>query len=301
MRTLLATLGIAFLVPFVSHAQTSSKAVVAVESVGPTQPVAAGGTFDATVTLRIKAGYHVNAQKPSEDYLIGTSLETTPPTGLTVTKTQYPPAKQETFSFSETPLAVYSGVAVIKLTVKVAASAAVGPTAIPGKVRFQSCNDSQCLPPSTVDVSIPVEIAAGAADTAGFTLTGTPPNAAVYVDGKPVGRSNAAGRFDGKDLKPGRYRVRVEGDGFEPWEQSVSVAADKPAIVSVAAVATTAQAQPTAAVETSTPPAPTPAPAAATPPAEAPRSNMPLYVVGGVVLVALAALGFVASRRSKRI
>ena len=87
-------------------AQSTSKAVVDVQTAVGQPSVAAGSTFAATVTLAIRSGYHINAEKPTEDYLIGTKLTLTPPAGISVAKTIYPAADYATFKFSETPLAV---------------------------------------------------------------------------------------------------------------------------------------------------------------------------------------------------
>src|ERR1043166_8863447 len=87
-----------------SLAQGGSKSVVAVTSLGPANSVPAGSAFQVAVTLHIKPGYHINAQKPSEDYLIGTSLAITPPAGMKVSKISYPSAKMAKLGFSDTPL-----------------------------------------------------------------------------------------------------------------------------------------------------------------------------------------------------
>lgn len=302
MYRLSVLLLLAAALPAAALAQTSSKAVVTTSAAGPSSPAAAGATFDATVTLQIKSGYHINAQKPTEDYLIGTKLEAKPPAGVTVTKTGYPAAKYETFTFSDKPLAVYEGTAVIKVTFKADASAAAGATEIPCKVTFQACNDQQCLPPSTVDVTIPVEI--GAASSATLTLTGAPPDAAVSVDGRAVGKVGASGRFESKDLKPGNHKVRVEHDGFEPWEQSVVLTADAPKIVPVVAVAaTTMGAEPVpapVAAETPAPAAVTPvAPVSVSPPEPESTSRLPVFVGSAVALALAAGLGVFAMTRNR--
>ena len=84
MRRLFAVTLLALALAPAAAAQTSSKAVVGVEPFGPGAPVAAGSPFEASITLRIKAGFHINAQKPTEDYLVGTSLKLNPPAGVTV-------------------------------------------------------------------------------------------------------------------------------------------------------------------------------------------------------------------------
>jgi hypothetical protein len=289
-------------------AQGGSKSVVGVDAAGPSGPVAAGSSFEVRVTLEVKAGYHINAQKPSEEYLIGTSLKLSPTPGVKISKVAYPSARLVKFAFSETPLAVYEGAVRIVATLRSDASLAPGPQSIAGKVTFQACNDQACLPPSTVDVTANVEIGAPAKATAALTLTGAPPAARVSVDGRAVGRVDTRGQFVARDLEPGRRRVRVELDGFEAWEQAIGLDAARPQTIAVSLIevkAPTAIEQP--GVETiASPPAPevdTGAPAPPLTPAaqQSPSSGWPsaLYLVPVGVGIA-AALIFAASRNRAR-
>jgi hypothetical protein len=295
-------------------AQTSSKAVVGVEPFGPGAPVAAGSQFEASITLRIKAGFHINAQKPTEDYLVGTSLKLNPPAGVAVTKIDYPAQRFAKFSFSETPLAVYEGTVKITVSMKADATAAPGQISVPGVLTFQACNDQQCLPPAKVDVSLPAEIGAAAATTEvpadetkqTLTVVGAPPEAKVTIDGRQLGQTNAQGRFIAKDLKTGRHRVRVEHDGFKAWEQYVELDATQPQTVNVALVQDAsaeptleqpAPASPAPAAQTPSTPAATPTPATQSPEPES-GSNTALYVGAAVVLIALLGAGaYLAMRK----
>lgn len=309
MRRLSLVALLLLVVSAATSAQTSSKGVVAVEPTGPGGPIAAGTSFDGSITLRIKAGYHINAQKPTEDYLIGTSVKMSPPAGITVTKTAYPSARFAKFSFAEEPLAVYEATVKITVTMKIDAATAAGPLSVPGKLTFQACNDSQCLPPSTVDISIPVEVSAAAASTSeeegevqSLTLTGAPPDARVLIDGKQVGRTNALGRFVAKDLKKGRVRVRVEQDGFEPWEQAVNLNGNDAQTVNVALTAV-----PVAGDTPPPPPPPAAEPAPSMPPPPASVESAPpaggaslmIYVLVAVAVLTLAAAGVYMAMRSK--
>ena len=64
----------------------------------------------------------------------------------------------EKYRFSQKPLSVFTGDFQIITKFKVAANAAAGPATLTGKLRYQACNDSMCLPPKTLDVSLQVEI-----------------------------------------------------------------------------------------------------------------------------------------------
>lgn len=115
-----------------------------------------GASATATVTLTIQGGYHINSNRPSESYLIATALKLPKASGLTLGSVIYPKAKLQKFSFSEKPLSVFDGQAVLKFMVR-AGVAASGQT-VNGKLTIQACNDEQCLRPQTVDVSIPIEV-----------------------------------------------------------------------------------------------------------------------------------------------
>jgi hypothetical protein len=282
-------------------AQSTSKAVVDVQTaIGPPS-VAAGSTVAGTVTLAIRSGYHINAEKPTEDYLIGTKLTMTPPAGISVAKTVYPAADYATFKFSETPLAVYEGTAKIAVTFKTDASVAAGKATIPGKLQFQACNDEQCLPPSTVDVSFEVDVAGStAAKKQTLTLAGLPPDARVAIDGKTAGKAGADGRFVARDLETGRRRVRVEMEGYAPWEQTVELDDARPQTVTVALESSPAAA-PTEQAPAAAPPEPAATPAEpAIEPSEEPSSgsSTALYVVGALAFLAIAGAGYwVVSRK----
>jgi hypothetical protein len=115
-----------------------------------------GGAAAATVTLDIDGGYHINSNRPSEAYLIATILKIQPQAGLTAGVVLYPKAKLQKFSFSQKPLSVFDGRAVLKFNVRAGATA--GSQTLKGKLTIQACNDQQCLRPQTVDVNIPVEV-----------------------------------------------------------------------------------------------------------------------------------------------
>jgi thioredoxin:protein disulfide reductase len=117
----------------------------------------AGTTVDAKITAQLRAGYHCNSNTPSDDYLIPLKL-TWGTSALTVSGVVYPKAQMEKYAFSDKPLSVYTGDFEIVTKFKVPDSAPAGPAVLAGKLRYQACTDRMCLPPKTVDVTLPVEI-----------------------------------------------------------------------------------------------------------------------------------------------
>lgn len=109
--------------------------------------VASGpGSGSIHVDATVAPGYHVNSHKPSEDYLIPTSVRVTPPAGVTAAEPRYPAGAVKKFSFSDKPLSVYEA----QFTVEVPVTWAGSVPAVPGTLDFQACTDSQCYAPASI-------------------------------------------------------------------------------------------------------------------------------------------------------
>jgi uncharacterized protein YcnI len=123
-------------------------------------PVPRGREFEVGVVVDIASGFHMNSHKPSEDYLIATTLTPKLPAGYELIDTIYPKGRLEKFSFSPNqPLDVYTESVTFLLRVSAKASAALGATEIPMILRYQACNDSTCLPPVKLPLSAKFELA----------------------------------------------------------------------------------------------------------------------------------------------
>jgi hypothetical protein len=117
--------------------------------------IAAGKAGEAQVQISISPGYHVNANPATFPYLIATTVEAGADKNLSAGKPIYPPAAMKTFSFEkQRPLAVYEGVAGIKLPVQAGANAEKGQHTVPLKVRVQACDDAACYAPATLELPL---------------------------------------------------------------------------------------------------------------------------------------------------
>jgi hypothetical protein len=124
------------------------------------EPVPRGRTFEIAVVGEIMKGFHVNANKVLEDYLIPTTLTAQLPAGWKVLATQYPEGKELKFEFSDKPLNVYEGTFVTRLKLTAPADAPLGAVKLPLTLRYQACNDVACLPPVKLALEADVMIAA---------------------------------------------------------------------------------------------------------------------------------------------
>src|SRR5262249_31259880 len=126
------------------------------------QPTKAVGSRGAVVQSRIPVavdpGFHVNSNKPGDEYLIPLKLTWTAGGALEPGLVTYPKPSMEKYEFSEKPLPVFRGNFDLTANFRVAAGASAGPGIATGKLHYQACNSNTCFPPKTVDISVPYEI-----------------------------------------------------------------------------------------------------------------------------------------------
>jgi len=135
--------------------------IVKTQTYVSTEPAPRGQTVDAAVAIEIADGFHMNSHKPSEDYLIPTTLTVDPPTGIRVLDETYPAGELKRFSFSkDKPLDVYTGSVTLRLKLAVDEKATLGAMSIPATLRYQACNDNACLPPVKLPVVLRVNVVA---------------------------------------------------------------------------------------------------------------------------------------------
>jgi hypothetical protein len=114
-----------------------------------------GATVQSKIPVTVKDGYHVNSNKPSEEYLIPLSLTWTATGALEGGTVTYPRPAMQVFEFSEgKPISVYVGNIELLANFKVAANAPAGPGIAAGKLKYQACSNKACYPPKTVEVNV---------------------------------------------------------------------------------------------------------------------------------------------------
>ncbi len=112
-------------------------------------------TASAVIALSLRPGFHLNSNQPTDAYLIPLRL-TWEENLLKAQKVDFPKPEMQKFEFAEKPLSVYTGDFEIHTVFQAPAGAAPGPNIVAGKLRYQACSDTMCLPPKTVEVKLPV-------------------------------------------------------------------------------------------------------------------------------------------------
>lgn len=112
----------------------------------------AAATQDLKVT--VVPGFHVNNDKPRDEFLIPLKLSWSGP--LEAKAIAYP--KAEEIKVGNDTLVVFTGSFVIHTNFKAPESLAAGSTNMTGKLRYQACNNQMCFRPSSVEVKLPVVV-----------------------------------------------------------------------------------------------------------------------------------------------
>ncbi|HEV8484730.1 MAG TPA: protein-disulfide reductase DsbD N-terminal domain-containing protein [Blastocatellia bacterium] len=142
---------------FAAMAQSSAK-VVKVKAEQDGYRVKRGASLQAGVVIDIDSGYHINSNRPLDKFLVATAFKVEPQAGISAGRVLYPKPKMQKFSFSDKPMSVYEGRAVLKFTIRALPGSSPGAHAIQGKLTIQACNNEQCLRPQTINVEVPVEV-----------------------------------------------------------------------------------------------------------------------------------------------
>ena len=167
-------------------------------------PLASGAQGRILAQVEVAEHWHMNSNQPTLDFLIPTELSLELTAGSSGLEVKYPQHKMLKFPYTEEPIAVYDGRFVVTADFQLAKDLPPGKVALKAVLGYQACDDKQCLPPSEVEASLEVVVAAavekagtsGTAETAGTSGTagtaGTEKAAPVVPAPAPVAPAPAA-------------------------------------------------------------------------------------------------------------
>jgi hypothetical protein len=126
----------------------------AVEYLYPEQvSVPAGKPTRVLLHFRVAPGLHINSHTPREEFLIPTVFSIPEGKGVRLESATYPVGADITLPIDpKTKLNVYTGEFVIEARIV----AEPGNHLAEAKLRFQACDQRECMPPRTIPVAIDV-------------------------------------------------------------------------------------------------------------------------------------------------
>ena len=151
------------------HLQTSLSAAASEDSQAdslvsmrvelPAQQLVAEETFAVAVHLDIRPGWHINANPPSGDFLIPTSLTLNADWPLDFARVRYPAGRSQAFPALAETLSVYEEQVALWADLSLPKSSAGTVGDVRFLVQYQACDETRCLPPAELSQSVQVAVA----------------------------------------------------------------------------------------------------------------------------------------------
>ncbi|HEX2984002.1 MAG TPA: protein-disulfide reductase DsbD domain-containing protein [Ignavibacteriales bacterium] len=156
----LFSLAVLLLFASVNFAQLfdGEKQVITVDVLQSYDKVHPGTELKIAFKLNIEDGWHINSNKPNEDYLIGASLEMQSPDGLNLADIVYPEGKDINFAFSKIPVSIYEKEALVKASINVPENIKPGDYNVKIIVNYQACNNASCLAPASFEKEFTIQV-----------------------------------------------------------------------------------------------------------------------------------------------
>jgi len=135
------------------------KDLVKIKSYQSFDKVYPGTEFKLAVEVHVAEGWHINSDKPYDEYLIPTSLTIVENPNFKLKKVVYPKPHDLKLSFSESPLSVWEGTVYKGALIEVDSSLTPGTYPLVVDLEYQACNNISCQAPTSVTDTIKIEVA----------------------------------------------------------------------------------------------------------------------------------------------
>jgi Disulphide bond corrector protein DsbC len=136
--------------------QASADSIVKVNAPEVTSYVGKSGEIHIYVT--IKKGFHIQANKVNDDFIIPTTLEINTGEIIATGKQSFPSGKKFRLEGTSDYLLVYDGIFKITIPFKTFEKIQKGKYTLDAKLHYQACDTKTCFSPKTVAFSVAVKI-----------------------------------------------------------------------------------------------------------------------------------------------
>lgn len=118
-----------------------------------------GVEFKIAIEAEITESWHINSNKPKDDFLIPTTISLSDTTNFKLIKIAYPEPNDYKLDFSEIPLSVWEGKIYIGALVKADMQFLPGEYELIIEMKYQACNNQSCLTPTKVKDTLSITVA----------------------------------------------------------------------------------------------------------------------------------------------
>jgi len=150
------TIGITFILILISLAAGAEPEIL---SVTPRLIAQSGRQFSVAIDVQIQNDWHINSNKPNDQFLIPTALRIASSDAYKIKRITFPEHILKRLAFSDTPLAVFEGNFFVQFegTITAETDSVVN---VAGTFYYQGCNDQVCLPPTEIPFSLKIPVQA---------------------------------------------------------------------------------------------------------------------------------------------
>lgn len=110
----------------------------------------AGEVTTINIAVSVKNGYHIQANKVNDEFIIPTTVELTPTTEIKIKKIVFPSSKKFKLEGVDDYLEVYDGNFEIAVKLKTAHAVQRGTHQLEGRLKYQACDSVRCFSPKDV-------------------------------------------------------------------------------------------------------------------------------------------------------
>lgn len=110
------------------------------------------------IQVKVKAGYHIQANKVADSSLIPVTLKIIQPTSFAISEAIFPHYKLFRLEGTDHSLHVFDSTFVIRLPFKTLATTKPGRYLVKVRLNYQACNAKTCLFPRALDMELPLVI-----------------------------------------------------------------------------------------------------------------------------------------------
>lgn len=120
----------------------------------------AGDDVGIVFKIKIEPGWHINSNRPKEDYLIKSELTLSDTANFQLHDLQFPAAKDLKLGFSDVPLSVFEGDVFVVGKLRVKGDLKPGEYFAKVMLSYQACNNANCEAPADAEGALQITAAA---------------------------------------------------------------------------------------------------------------------------------------------
>jgi len=113
-----------------------------------------GESITAAVEIEMIPGWHIHSHDPGDEFLIPTEILLDDDPMIENAEIFYPEPIKQKYSYADTELMVYEAKVYFGILLHPVDDLNPGAYKVKGKFSFQTCDDSSCLPPKSIEFEI---------------------------------------------------------------------------------------------------------------------------------------------------